>query len=103
MMYNTHMNTLFNLEDLHTFSNLHSVVTAQEARQLYGLSRNAVAVAVRRGSLRARKSSDVWLISINDLVNYRGYIPEHRNIPDELKPAFNQALIRYQKGVTESN
>jgi hypothetical protein len=71
---------------------LTAVLTAQEAAALWGLSRNAVSDACRRGALRGRKSGQTWLVTIADMLAYkRGrYWPSL--IPEALKPAFEQAI-----------
>ena len=71
---------------------LTAVITAQEAAQLWGLSRNAVSDACRRGALRSRKSGRTWLVTIADMLAYqRGrYWPNA--IPEDLKPAFARAI-----------
>ena len=46
-----------------------AVITAQEAAQLWGLSRNAVSDACRRGALRARKSGRIWLVTVADMLH----------------------------------
>jgi len=77
-------------EDLHDC--LSNVLTASEAAELWGLSRNAISDACRRGALRGRKSGKTWLITIADMLDYqRGrYFPDL--VPDELRDAFDQAL-----------
>jgi hypothetical protein len=74
------------------FDCLMAVMTAQEAAQIWGLSRNAVSDACRRGALRGRKSGKTWLVTVGDMLVYqRGrYWPDM--IPVELKPAFDQAI-----------
>lgn len=71
---------------------LTTVITAQEAAQIWGLSRNAVSDACRRGALRGRKSGQTWLVTVVDMLMYqRGrYWPDA--IPTELKPAFEQGV-----------
>lgn len=71
---------------------LFTVITAQEAAQIWGLSRNAVSDACRRGALRARRSGKTWLVTIEDMLRYqRGrYWPD--SIPDELAAAFKRAV-----------
>jgi hypothetical protein len=71
---------------------LTAVLTAQEAATLWGLSRNAVSDACRRGALRGRKSGQTWLVTIADMLAYqRGrYWPSR--IPEALKPALKQAI-----------
>jgi hypothetical protein len=71
---------------------LAAVLTAQEAAQMWRLSRNAVSDACRRGALRGRKSGQTWLVTVVDMLEYqRGrYWPDM--IPAELKPAFDQAI-----------
>lgn len=70
------------------------VITAAEAAQLWGLSRNAVTDACRRGALRSRRSGKTWLVTIEDMLHYqRGrYWPD--KIPEELLPALKQAVAR---------
>jgi hypothetical protein len=74
------------------FNCLTTVITAQEAAQIWGLSRNAVSDACRRGALRARKSGHTWLVTIADMLAYqRGrYWPDA--VPAELQPAFDRAI-----------
>jgi hypothetical protein len=74
------------------FDPLTAVMTAQEAAQIWRLSRNAVSDACRRGALRGRKSGQTWLVTIEDMMVYqRGrYWPD--TIPAELKPAFDRAI-----------
>jgi hypothetical protein len=71
---------------------LFSVITAQEAAQLWGLSRNAVSDACRRGALRSRRSGKTWLVTIEDMLRYqRGrYWPDA--IPSEFVPALERAI-----------
>mgnify|MGYP000010996034 FL=1 len=71
---------------------LTAVLTAQEAATLWGLSRNAVSDACRRGALRGRKSEKTWLVTLSDMLVYqRGrYWPDL--IPDEMRPALDQAI-----------
>lgn len=68
------------------------VITVQEAASLWGLSRNAISDACRRGALRGRKSGKTWLVTVEDMLVYqRGrYLPDM--IPDELKPALDRAV-----------
>lgn len=75
---------------------LTSVVTAQEAAALWGLTRNTVSDACRRGALRGRKSGQTWLVTLSDMLAYkRGhYWPDA--IPEDLRPAFDQALARWK-------
>ncbi len=75
---------------------LTQVITAQEASQLWGLHRNAIPDAIRRGSLRGRKSGRTWLITVEDMLRYqRGrYWPN--KIPDELQPALDRALAKME-------
>ena len=72
--------------------NLFTVITAPEAAQLWGLSRNAVSDACRRGALRSRRSGKTWIVTIEDMLRYqRGrYWPD--NIPEELIPALERAI-----------
>ena len=71
---------------------LTAVITAQEAAQLWGLSRNAVSDACRRGALRARKSGQTWLLTVTDMLTYQQgrYWPDA--VPEELQPAFDRAI-----------
>ena len=73
---------------------LMSVITAQEAAQIWGLSRNAVSDACRRGAIPARKSGKVWLVTVSGMLKYqRGrYWPDM--IPADLQDAFDWALSR---------
>jgi hypothetical protein len=71
---------------------LNQVVTAGEAGRLYGLTKNAISQAIKRGALRGRFSGDRWLVTIADLVAYqRGRLPFDDKIPDDLRPSFEQA------------
>ena len=72
---------------------LYTIITAQEAAKLWGLSRNAVSQACRSGALRARQSGRTWLVTIGDMLTYqRGrYYPD--NIPTELQAAFDRAIL----------
>ena len=76
------------------FDCLTAIMTAQEASQIWGLSRNAVSDACRRGALRGRKSGKTWLVTVADMLVYqRGrYWPDM--IPAELKPAFDRAITQ---------
>lgn len=67
------------------------VLTAQEAAQLWRLSRNAVSDACRRGVLRGRRSGQTWLLTLADMLAYQHgrYWPDL--IPPELQPALDQA------------
>lgn len=78
-------------EDFH--SCLMKVLTAQEAAVIWGLSRNTISDACRRGALRGRKSEKTWLVTIQDMLIYQKgrYWPDL--IPDELLPAFKQAIV----------
>ena len=71
---------------------LTAVLTAQEAATLWGLSRNAVSDACRRGALRGRKSGKTWLVTVSDMLDYQNgrYWPDL--IPEEIKPAVEQAV-----------
>jgi hypothetical protein len=73
------------------------VLTAQEAARLWGLSRNAVSDACRRGALRGRQSAQTWLVTVADMVRYQHgrYWPDL--VPPELKPAFDRALAHWQQ------
>ena len=77
-------------EDFHDC--LTAVLTAQEAAQLWGLTRNAVSDACRRGALRARKSGQTWLVTLADMLRYQNgrYWPDL--IPDALQPALARAI-----------
>lgn len=79
------------------FDCLTAVITAQEAAEIWGLSRNAVSDACRRGALRARKSGQTWLVTVADMLCYqRGrYWPDA--IPAALKPAFDQAIAQMSR------
>lgn len=76
---------------------LTTVITAQEAAEIWGLSRNAISDACRRGALRARKSGQTWLVTIDDMLHYqRGrYWPDA--IPTALKPAFDRAIAQMSR------
>lgn len=76
---------------------LYDVMTAMEAAELWGLSRNAIPDAIKRGSLRARKSGHIWIITVADFVAYqRGrYWPE--KIPTDLLPVVKAAAERYRR------
>jgi hypothetical protein len=71
---------------------LMAVITVQEAASLWGLSRNAISDACRRGALRGRKSGKTWLVTVEDMLVYqRGrYVPD--KVPVEIKPALNRAV-----------
>lgn len=71
---------------------LTAVITAQEAAQIWRLSRNAVSDACRRGALRGRKSGQTWLVTIQDMLVYQNGRHWPDTIPAELKPAFDQAI-----------
>lgn len=75
---------------------LFCVITAQEAAQLWGLSRNAVSDACRRGALRGRRSGQTWIVTIGDMLQYQNgrYWPD--NFPVELRPALERALAQFQ-------
>lgn len=76
------------------FDCLLTVITAQEAATLWGLTRNAVSDACRRGALRARKSGQTWLVTVADMLLYqRGRYWPHA-VPEELKPAFDRAIAQ---------
>lgn len=79
------------------FDCLITVITAQEAAEIWGLSRNAVSDACRRGALRARKSGQTWLVTIDDMLHYqRGrYWPDA--IPTALKPTFDRAIAQMSR------
>ena len=70
---------------------LTAVLTAQEAATLWGLSRNAISDACRRGALRGRKSGQTWLVTVADMVAYQKgrYWPDR--IPEEIKPVLERA------------
>ena len=82
---------------MHNNDCLTFVISAQEAAQIWGLSRNAVSDACRRGALRGRKSGQTWLVTIADMLDYqRGrYWPD--NIPHDLQPSFTSALTKRGK------
>ena len=82
-------------EDTHDC--LTAVLTVQEAATLWGLSRNALSDACRRGALRGRKSGKVWLITLVDMLAYQKgrYWPD--SIPDALKPALVAALAALEQ------
>jgi hypothetical protein len=71
---------------------LTAVLTAQEAADLWMLSRNAISDACRRGALRGRKSGNTWLVTVDDMLQYQKgrYFPS--NIPPDLQAAFDRAL-----------
>ena len=73
---------------------LTAVITAQEAAKLWGLTRNAVSAACRRGALRGRQSGQTWLVTVADMLHYqRGrYWPDA--IPKALQPALARALAQ---------
>ena len=79
------------------FDYLTAVMTAQEAAQLWRLSRNAVSDACRRGALRGRQSGQTWLVTVADMLRYqRGrYWPAQ--VPPELKSAYERALAEMKK------
>jgi hypothetical protein len=49
---------------------LTAVLTAVEAAVLWGLSRNFVNDACRRGALRGRKSGKTWLVTVLNMLVY---------------------------------
>jgi len=71
---------------------LTAVLTAQEAATLWGLSRNTISDACRRGALRGRRSGQTWLVTMADVLAYKKgrYWPDL--IPEALQPALEQAL-----------
>lgn len=76
---------------------LYEVLTASEAAKLWGLHRNAVRDAIRRGALRGRQSGNVWLVTVGDMLTYqRGRY--FTDIPPELRPAFDRALAAFRAG-----
>lgn len=79
---------------------LFCVLTTQEAAALWGLSRNAVSDACRRGALPARRSGQTWLVTVEGMLRYqRGrYWPD--NIPPELQAAFKQAVAQFNANKT---
>jgi hypothetical protein len=79
-------------EDLHDC--LMAVITAQEAAQLWGLSRNAVSDACRRGALRARRSGKTWLVTIEDMLHYQRGRYWTDTFPPELTPALERAIAQ---------
>jgi len=72
---------------------LTAVITVQEAATIWGLSRNAVSDACRRGALRGRKSGKTWLVTVEDMLVYQKgrYWPDW--IPVEIKPALDRAVV----------
>ncbi|MCO5190898.1 MAG: helix-turn-helix domain-containing protein [Anaerolineae bacterium] len=72
---------------------LNAVLTAREAAAIWGLSRNAVSDACRRGALRGRRSGTIWLVTVADMLLYqRGrYWPD--SIPPDMQPALDSALL----------
>lgn len=76
---------------------LTAVLTAQEAATLWGLSRNAVSDACRRGALRGRKSGQTWLVTIADMLAYQKGRYWPALIPEALKPALEQAVTSMKK------
>jgi hypothetical protein len=79
-------------EDCHDC--LMAVITAQEAAQLWGLSRNAVSDACRRGALRARRSGKTWLVTIEDMLHYQRGRYWTDTFPPELTPALERAFAQ---------
>lgn len=71
---------------------LTAVLTAQEAATLWGLSRNAVSDACRRGALRGRQSGQTWLVTIADMLAYQKGRYWPTRIPAALQPALEQAV-----------
>jgi len=76
---------------------LQAVMTAQEAAQIWRLSRNAVSDACRRGALRGRQSGQTWLVTVADMLHYqRGrYWPDA--VPAALQPALDRALAHLKQ------
>jgi hypothetical protein len=72
---------------------LTAVLTAQEAATLWGLSRNAVSDACRRGALRGRKSGQTWLVTVADMLAYQKGRYWPALIPEEIKPVLEQAAL----------
>jgi hypothetical protein len=74
-----------------------AVITAQEAAQMWGLSRNAISDACRRGAIRGRRSGQTWLVTVADMLRYQHgrYWPDR--VPEELWPALERALGRMQE------
>ena len=71
---------------------LYMVLSAAEAAELWGLSRNAISDACRRGALPARRSGKTWLVTVADMLAYQdGRYWPHR-WPAELQPALAAAL-----------
>lgn len=70
---------------------LYRVLTGSEAAKIWGLGRNVVNEACRRGALRGRKSENIWIVTVGDMLEYqRGrWYPE--KVPDELKEVFIEA------------
>jgi hypothetical protein len=77
-------------EDLHDC--LTAVLTAQEAAALWGLSRNTVSDACRRGALRGRKSGKTWLVTVLDMLVYENGRYWPNLIPGEIWPALDKAV-----------
>jgi len=75
---------------MHNTKHLHHVITANEASKIWGLSRNAITQACRAGKMPARKSGQTWLVTIADMLRYKGgaYVPSL--IPEDIKPTFLQ-------------
>jgi len=71
---------------------LYYVLTAQEAAELWGLTRNAISDACRRGALRGRRSGRIWLVTVADMLEYKRGQYWPAAIPAELRPAFEHAL-----------
>lgn len=76
---------------------LTAVLTAQEAATLWGLSRNAVSDACRRGALRGRKSGQTWLVTVADMLVYQKGRYWPARIPEALQPALEQAVASMKK------
>lgn len=73
---------------------LTTVMTAQEAAQIWMLTRNAISDACRRGALRGRKSGQTWLVTVEDMLNYQNGRYWAHAIPADLKPAFDRAIAK---------
>jgi hypothetical protein len=76
---------------------LTAVLTAQEAATLWGLSRNAVSDACRRGALRGRKSGQTWLVTVADMLVYQKGRYWPALIPEAIKPSLAQAVASMKK------
>lgn len=59
---------------------------------LWGLSRNAISEACRRGALPARRSGQTWLVTVADMLAYQDGRYWPHKWPAELRPALAAAL-----------